>query len=56
MSIDATAFKKGMRHLAASVTMITTRQRELRGGLTATAVCSVSAEPPQIEVGVRKTA
>jgi flavin reductase (DIM6/NTAB) family NADH-FMN oxidoreductase RutF len=56
MSIDATAFKKGMRHLAASVTLITTRHRELRGGLTATAVCSVSAEPPQILVCVNKTA
>ena len=33
MSIDAAAFKKGMRHLAASVTLITTRHRELRGGL-----------------------
>ena len=52
MSIDAAAFKKGMRHLAASVTLITTRYGDLRGGLTATAVCSVSAEPPQILVCV----
>ena len=56
MSVDATAFKRGMRHLAASVTLITTRHRDLRGGLTATAVCSVSAEPPQILVCVNKTA
>ena len=56
MSIDAAAFKKGMRHLAASVTLITTRHRDLRGGLTATAVCSVSAEPPQILVCVNKSA
>ena len=56
MSIDATAFKKGMRHLAASVTLITTRHQEVRGGLTATAVCSVSAEPPQLLVCVNKTA
>jgi flavin reductase (DIM6/NTAB) family NADH-FMN oxidoreductase RutF len=56
MSIDAAAFKKGMRHLAASVTLITTRYRGLRGGLTATAVCSVSAEPPQLLVCVNKTA
>ena len=56
MSIDAAAFKKGMRHLAASVTLITTREGKLRGGLTATAVCSVSAEPPQILVCVNKTA
>src|SRR4051812_29512719 len=56
MSIDAAAFKRGMRHLAASVTLITTRYRELRGGLTATAVCSVSAEPPQLLICVNKTA
>ena len=56
MNVDATAFKKGMRHLAASVTLITTRHRDLRGGLTATAVCSVSAEPPQILICVNKTA
>jgi len=56
MSIDAAAFKKGMRHLAASVTLITTRHRDLRGGLTATAVCSVSAEPPQILICVNKSA
>ena len=56
MSIDAAAFKKGMRHLAASVTLITTCEGKLRGGLTATAVCSVSAEPPQILVCVNKTA
>ena len=30
MSVDATAFKRGMRHLAASVTLITTRHRDLR--------------------------
>jgi flavin reductase (DIM6/NTAB) family NADH-FMN oxidoreductase RutF len=56
MSIDAAAFKQGMRHLAASVTLITTRHRELRGGLTATAVCSVSAEPPQLLICVNRTA
>jgi flavin reductase (DIM6/NTAB) family NADH-FMN oxidoreductase RutF len=56
MSIDAAAFKKGMRHLAASVTLVTTRHQGLRGGLTATAVCSVSAEPPQLLVCVNKTA
>jgi len=56
MSIDAAAFKKGMRHLAASVTLITTLYAGMRGGLTATAVCSVSAEPPQILVCVNKSA
>jgi len=56
MAIDVAAFKKGMRHLAASVSLITTRHRGQRGGLTATAVCSVSADPPQILVCVNKSA
>lgn len=56
MSIDAAAFKRGMRHLAASVTLITTKVQDQRGGLTATAVCSVSADPPQILVCVNKSA
>ena len=56
MSVDAAAFKKGMRHLAASVTLITTRHCDQRGGLTATAVCSVSAEPPQLLVCVNRNA
>jgi flavin reductase (DIM6/NTAB) family NADH-FMN oxidoreductase RutF len=56
MSVDALAFKKGMRHLAASVTLITTHHGGLRGGLTATAVCSVSADPPQLLICVNRTA
>lgn len=56
MTCDAVAFKKGMRHLAASVTLITTRHAGERGGLTATAVCSVSAEPPLLLVCVHRSA
>lgn len=56
MTIDAGAFKKGMRHLAASVCLITTRHGAERGGLTATAVCSVSAAPPQLLVCVNRDA
>jgi flavin reductase (DIM6/NTAB) family NADH-FMN oxidoreductase RutF len=56
MTIDMGAFKKGMRHLAASVCLITTRLGAERGGLTATAVCSVSAEPPQLLVCVNREA
>lgn len=54
--IDALTFKQGMRHLAASVTLITTRHGQIRGGLTATAVCSVSAEPPQLLACVNRSA
>jgi flavin reductase (DIM6/NTAB) family NADH-FMN oxidoreductase RutF len=56
MSIDVGDFKRGMRHLIASVTLITTYHRGLRGGLTATAVCSVSADPPQLLACVNRSA
>ena len=46
---DADSFKSGMRHLAAHVCLITTAGPDgLRRGLTATAVCSVSADPPTL--------
>jgi flavin reductase (DIM6/NTAB) family NADH-FMN oxidoreductase RutF len=41
-------FIQGMRQLASGVTLITTVHDGRRAGLTATAVCSVSAEPPQL--------
>ena len=49
-------FKEGMRHLAASVTVITVAQNNKKDGLTATAACSVSAEPPQLLVCVNREA
>ncbi len=49
MSIDPDAFRRGMGRLAASVCIITTaREDGLRWGATATAVCSVSADPPTL--------
>lgn len=46
---DAESFKSGMRHLAAHVCLITTVGPDgARRGLTATAVCSVSANPPTL--------
>jgi flavin reductase (DIM6/NTAB) family NADH-FMN oxidoreductase RutF len=56
MTADMATFKKGMRQLAGGVTLITTSCEGVRGGLTATAVCSVSAAPPQLLVCVNKTA
>jgi flavin reductase (DIM6/NTAB) family NADH-FMN oxidoreductase RutF len=47
--IDAQSFKVGMRRLAAGVCLITTEDADgARSGMTATAVCSVSAEPPTL--------
>lgn len=51
--VDAQTFRNGMRMLAAAVSVITTGDGEgARAGFTATAVCSVSAEPPQLLVCV----
>jgi flavin reductase (DIM6/NTAB) family NADH-FMN oxidoreductase RutF len=53
---DATQFREAMRRLAAGVTIVTTEHEGEKGGLTATAVCSLSTEPPQILVCVNRTA
>lgn len=55
-SVSADTFKEAMRRLAAGVTIVTTRHGEVRGGLTATAVCSLSVDPPQLLVCVNRTA
>lgn len=54
--ISADAFKQAMRRLAAGVTIVTTRHNDIRGGLTATAVCSLSADPAQLLVCVNRSA
>jgi flavin reductase (DIM6/NTAB) family NADH-FMN oxidoreductase RutF len=54
--ISADAFKQAMRRLAAGVTIVTTLHNKVRGGLTATAVCSLSADPPQLLVCVNRLA
>lgn len=47
-SVDPEAFKQGMRQLTAGVTIVTTAIGGRRIGLTATAVCSLSVEPPTL--------
>lgn len=44
----------GMRHFAVGVTIISARSGDTRAGLTATAVCSVTADPPRLVVFVNK--
>lgn len=51
---DRERFRQGMRHLAAGVSVITTCHEGDRAGLTATAVCSVSADPPLLLVCVNR--
>lgn len=49
MTLDSQAYRNGMRRLATGVCLITTEDSTgLRTGMTATAVCSVSAEPPTL--------
>jgi flavin reductase (DIM6/NTAB) family NADH-FMN oxidoreductase RutF len=55
-TIDAERFKSAMRNMASGVTLITGMADGERGGMTATAVCSLSAVPPQVLVCVNRQA
>lgn len=50
--ITADGYKAGMRQLAASVNVVAADFNGTRDGLTATAACSIAAEPPQLLVSV----
>ena len=47
-NIDAERFRAGMAQLTGAVNIIATRNGEVRSGLTASAVCSFSSEPPRL--------
>jgi flavin reductase len=49
-------FKLGMRLLAGAVSIITSAHGGRRYGMTATAVCSVTADPPTVLVCINKLA
>lgn len=49
-------FKSGMRYLASAVTIIATECDGARAGMTATAVSSLTADPPMLLVCVNKNA
>ncbi len=53
---DAGQFKAGMRSLAGAVNIITSSHGGRRYGMTATAVCSATAEPPTVLVCINKLA
>ncbi len=48
MSITAEEFRLGMRRLGGAVNIVTTSCGDVNAGLTATAVTSLSAEPPKL--------
>jgi flavin reductase (DIM6/NTAB) family NADH-FMN oxidoreductase RutF len=56
MTVSSQAFIEAMRQLAHGVTLITTAHAGRWAGLTATAVCSVSAEPPQLLACINRRA
>jgi flavin reductase (DIM6/NTAB) family NADH-FMN oxidoreductase RutF len=51
---DAAQFKAGMRSLAGAVSIITSSHDNRLFGMTATAVCSASADPPTVLVCVNQ--
>jgi flavin reductase (DIM6/NTAB) family NADH-FMN oxidoreductase RutF len=55
-SVDAEAFKAAMRVLAAGVVMVTARVEDRLWGLTISACCSISANPPQVLISLAHTA
>ena len=55
MPIDAAMFRGLMRHIASSVGVITTFHDGQLHGMTATAISSVSADPPRILIVVNRS-
>ncbi len=53
--IDKETFRACMRGVPGAVSLVTTVHAGARSGLTVTAVCSVSAEPPQMLVCVNRS-
>lgn len=56
MTVDADVFKLAMRQLGAAVTIVAAAHGGRRGGLAATAVCSVTASPPTLLVSINQSA
>ena len=54
--VDVEQFKVGMRTLAGAVNIITSVQAGHRYGMTATAVCSATADPPTVLACINKLA
>jgi flavin reductase len=54
--VEPEQFKLGMRTLAAAVSIVTTANAGHRYGMTATAVCSATADPPTVLVCMNKQA
>lgn len=55
-SVTSAQYRLAMRQVASPVTVIAARRGEERNGLTATAVCSASADPPILLVCISRDA
>ncbi len=55
MALDALDFRQGMSRLGAAVNLITSDGPEGRHGMTASAVCSITDDPPTLLVCVNRT-
>ncbi|MFC0338354.1 flavin reductase [Kushneria avicenniae] len=55
-NISSTAFRDAMSHLAAAVNVVTTDGPGGRAGFTASAVCSVTDDPPTLLVCINRSA
>lgn len=53
--VDSDTFRRVMRSLASTVTVISTENEGLHG-FTATAVCSICADPPTVLIAVNRSA
>ena len=53
--VDIDSFRRVMRSLAGTVTVISTENQGVLFGFTATAVCSVCAEPPTLLIAVNRS-
>ena len=47
-NVDSDRFRAGMAQLTGAVNIIATRNGQILSGLTASAVCSLSSEPPRL--------
>lgn len=54
-TVNPSAYKQAMRQFPAAVNLITTKTGACRTGFTASAVMSLTAEPPQIVVAMNKS-
>jgi flavin reductase len=54
-TVSPDLFKFAMRHVTSPVAIVAAQKGDKRGGLTATAICSVTADPPTVLICINRT-